>query len=906
MLVRSATVGLLIGCIITIFCMQYDPWVKQRVGTAFKELFETSIGCRMRCCVQSLHLWKPALVLQDVCVTPRDDQEQWHWTAKRLTVSCNWWHVCCYGIIDLHVVLEDSHTYSSVSHGVLAINDHVNTLLFGPSSTIPLFTKSVVYKRAHLHLTDTDTATDMHMSWNSESKKIDNHFKSTLYCLDGSLADNKRTYFNGMQGSVYLDMIFANQRVEHTMRADCSARISCLSPAHQECHINAEWQGSQGTLSIANDDHSLHITPVTVSSDTNGYTACVQGTVPLNLLAYYGFPYQHDAFAGTCSIDMQIKKDAHGITAHGTGTVEHGAYHGTSLGAVTVTGSGERDAWQGSVTWTPMQDVCVEGTWQWDKGRAQIACALRGETPISIMNQWCVQPGATGCVFSYDHTGITGSYHSTLYNTYQDTTLQLNGNGTYSAGVCTWRGMVNDRAHVGSFTGTDTGYEGSIRHTDTEHAVATFALHNTQLSGSVYIPWIKDLSVALFNCDLQGNGFVRWDVADYQQLPLTIACTLDGTLRIPQTYNAVNNARGIIEWDYTTHTLRMRDMHGALYKGSFVCHQATLLYDDTWRPYFIHAPCIFNDCLLNVKKDLFALVSGHMTYTYQDAQAHLTGLATIDHSQLKENIFSEAFANRFLHATGMMIPVTDNSVMCDITIQTKAPTQIKTAFLDTTATIDLHVTHSIASPEVAGTISLGSGQLSFPYKPLYITQGTLYCVPGRLYDPLIEFTAKNSIKNHTISLHATGSLSKPHITLESWPPLTQEQIVSLLLVGSYQESLNMVMPALVMNNITSLLFGENHTSHTLTNKFASLLEPFKRIRLVPSFTDQTGRGGLRGAIEVDVSDRVHAVIQKNFSLTEDTYFELGYLLSDDINVRLLRDERRDMGAEVEMRWKFGS
>jgi translocation and assembly module TamB len=189
---------------------------------------------------------------------------------------------------------------------------------------------------------------------------------------------------------------------------------------------------------------------------------------------------------------------------------------------------------------------------------------------------------------------------------------------------------------------------------------------------------------------------------------------------------------------------------------------------------------------------------------------------------------------------------------------------------------------------------------------LYITQGSIYFTPGQLYDPLVEFTAKNSIKNHTIAMHVTGSLSKPHVMLESWPTLTQEQIVALLLVGSYQDSLNMVMPALVMNNITTLIFGDDHSTHSLTNKFAALLDPFKRIRLVPSFTDQTGRGGLRGAIEVDVSDRVHAVIQKNFSLTEDTYFELGYLLSDEINVRLLRDERRDWGAEVEMRWKFGS
>ena len=74
--------------------------------------------------------------------------------------------------------------------------------------------------------------------------------------------------------------------------------------------------------------------------------------------------------------------------------------------------------------------------------------------------------------------------------------------------------------------------------------------------------------------------------------------------------------------------------------------------------------------------------------------------------------------------------------------------------------------------------------------------------------------------------------------------------------------------------------------------------------MVPSFSDQTGRGGLRGAIEIDVNDRWRALIQKNFSLTEDTRLEVEYLVSDEISVRGVANERRDVGAEVEMRWKF--
>ena len=56
---------------------------------------------------------------------------------------------------------------------------------------------------------------------------------------------------------------------------------------------------------------------------------------------------------------------------------------------------------------------------------------------------------------------------------------------------------------------------------------------------------------------------------------------------------------------------------------------------------------------------------------------------------------------------------------------------------------------------------------------------------------------------------------------------------------------------------------------------------------------------------MDVGDRWRVMMQKNFSLPEDTKVELEYLLSDEISLKGVRDERGDVRGEVEMRWKFG-
>jgi translocation and assembly module TamB len=237
-------------------------------------------------------------------------------------------------------------------------------------------------------------------------------------------------------------------------------------------------------------------------------------------------------------------------------------------------------------------------------------------------------------------------------------------------------------------------------------------------------------------------------------------------------------------------------------------------------------------------------------------------------------------------------------------IATYNPMHVKTSFLKTAATMNMTLVGTFQEPSLSGSLSLVQGQLLFPYRPLHIVSGHVHFMPNQLNDPLIEFVAKGRVRSYQITMRCQGSLQSPNLSFESTPPLTQEQIITLLLAGSSEGALSLIMPALIMQQIQNVIFGPEQTQSRLEHYFKSLLAPLRYIRFVPSFADQTARGGIRGAIEVDVNDQLRAVIQKNFSLTEDTKLEVEYALTDDITVRGIRDERGDLGGEVEMRWKF--
>jgi TamB, inner membrane protein subunit of TAM complex len=349
--------------------------------------------------------------------------------------------------------------------------------------------------------------------------------------------------------------------------------------------------------------------------------------------------------------------------------------------------------------------------------------------------------------------------------------------------------------------------------------------------------------------------------------------------------------------------LLVENMDFSLHTGTVSCLAATALFDQRGSLLFAHAPFLLDRCLLNIKKDLFAIVSGDVLFS--QALQHIpciSGHIIIDRAQLKENLLSEVIQKQLFGYTNSLSTVSHIPIMCDLTIETKAPIKVDTALLQTNAHVNISVHKNIQEPAVSGTITLQGGSLVFPYKPLYIRGGTITFFPDQLFDPTIELVARNKIKKYDVALQVAGSLLTHHIMLDSTPPLSEEQIVALLLVGSEESSLNSMMPALIVQNVKNLIFSNNQ-SKFLEKYFKPLLRTFN-ISLVPSFTDQTGRGGLRGALEISVNDRWRAVIQKNFSLTEDTRFEIEFLLSDDIALRAIRDERRDLGGEVEMRWKF--
>jgi hypothetical protein len=380
----------------------------------------------------------------------------------------------------------------------------------------------------------------------------------------------------------------------------------------------------------------------------------------------------------------------------------------------------------------------------------------------------------------------------------------------------------------------------------------------------------------------------------------------DGNVRIAENYNLITNIFAKFKANIQSKKIEIFDGVIKFKKGTALCPRAIFCWGDSGEIIFAHAYIQAKNILVNWKNDFFAFIDSNLFIRKEKKlPLKIEGDILIRKSLFKESIFSGSFSTQVAQSSILPFTPENHSICLDLKICNKDNLLIKTAFLQTQATTDLKLTlntgkNQLASPQIKGTIILRKGFLSFPKNKLTISSGKIYFIPTQINNPMVYLTAKNRIKKYLVSLYVAGPLQNPTIVLESNPELSEEQIIALLFAGSEHMTLRSDLPAIIMQNLNTLILGRKKYLSTSSNFFQKITKPLRYIQITPDFSDQSGRGGVKGTISIDINKQLHAHIQKNFSTQDDLSFQLEYFLTDKLNIKMIKDHRGDLGAEVEM------
>jgi len=885
------------------------------VRAHFLPWYEQLLGCTVVCNKLSFSLLFPTLELSDVSLESRDAAKPWRCDCKSVVLRASWFSIIMNRCLNLSVTInKPAITSGTQGLHVYFIENHVYRYFGGPES-LPIALKELKLLHADIRVDDQSNSLKLQGVFSCDYKKIAAGYGLTFYCENGSLTYGSYLLVQACKGS-WQSTFKPGVLESRTIQSETyqSLTDACIMTGH-----------GQGELTLFQNEHAEACywegkavngaTTVTLwRSESDDLCSMTLGEKNLEVMLTMALSRIAEHFAPSAYAHMvkgTLKGSYHASRAEGfekghmTLAVQEGAYgnHELFKEAIFSVPPPSDGIYRGDVSLKLAEKEALSGFWSWDpkvkKGSARLVNAQGIE-----LGFFSLGPDSAG----------KGGYLATtvlhvLYDKPEkDSTLLVKAEARYA------KGELSFHAHRGqeqfSLEGTfaETFDISLLRWTDSANKTLIDLSYDSaekhRITGVVDVGAVERMAKCIWGMALHGEGAVQ---VRGHYVNKRYELVLEGSklaIRLPRIYNVINGLVGTFTFDPQASTLDLSDVRCTLHRGTFSIPHATIQYEPVQEIVVFDIPLSLNSFWFNIEKDLYALVSGDLMFKCTGATApFLRGEVIVERAHVSESLLKlpelQKVSSQSIFEEAHLYPLG-----LDITVRSKNPIRVTLARLEGAAHIAMHVGNTLADPTLSGIIRLEEGKVVFPYKPLTIRKALITFVPQLSYDPMIELFAKNRIKGYDVSLSIQGTLSSHDMRLQSTPSLSDEQLVGLLYAGSEQGALGALVPSMVMRNISSIFSKNGSEVSTSSGDKNSWRERLKRIRIVPSFTDERARGGVRGTLEVDINDRWRALMQSNFLHTEDTRFELDYDLSDDVLLRALRDEHRDIGAEIEVKMKF--
>jgi len=280
----------------------------------------------------------------------------------------------------------------------------------------------------------------------------------------------------------------------------------------------------------------------------------------------------------------------------------------------------------------------------------------------------------------------------------------------------------------------------------------------------------------------------------------------------------------------------------------------------------------------------------------------LEGDLILNKSIIKDNIFSNRYRDELFNSSNPNNFNLFNNFNIDVSIRSWDTIEFKTKYLQSSLNLDFRLIKEDTNIDLLGEINLLNGKILLPYKELKIIQGKIKFLENEISNPFINLIAKNTIGENAIQLQVHGNAQNPKILLEANPKLTQEQIISLLLFGSKDYSISLMIPAFLIDNIKNIVLSDNKYVENLHKYFKVLLKPFKYIKFIPQLNSEDKN--IIAKVELDINERLNACVEKKIKSQQKSKVKLNYNLTDNLSLQALHDESGNLSSDIEFKCKF--
>jgi hypothetical protein len=845
-----------------------------------RTVFAAQLNCDLQCSCEYVGFIIPTISFRNIVVQPKNNEIQtsWSWKAEKIVCETSWFEFLRNSSFPLYCDVYGWQGKSSVTADhTIPLWTHINQLFTLKSNNIPTIISHFQFRLAELEVENIKEAFRIFCTFNGTIEKHTPLFEGLITVRSASfISDGQPLIENGTAtGKLHFhETDFRKHGITFQGHA-------VLPTIQDVCLIKGTFVDSTGRFSFTTGNPNFFLDPIVLTQSD----ITITGRVPIVLgTKYIGIPQ----CTGTAAVRGTIEQKTNQFK--GTVLIEDLCYKNKSLcNSLKCVLNGTDTALSTSLMiHLDVGELFGIGSYNFSTNSGSVALKNKTILRFTQMPYWTIENDTAHCALEKNGPLLKSTCSAVARNTLEKTTHSL-----HLHGECDLTKVITATGQIGS-------YPFEMQYNFAQENRGNFKLYDSQNQTIISLcaePKEKELLIScLFGHELLSTGAqtlfarsiptgkgeykIEGVLSDATAEIRCTACLENGAITLPYFNNTLTHA-------HTNFTIVPNELkcmidrfEGDLHQGNMRVHNGELQCDSHGKLIQGALPLEITQCAYHIPNVTEGTISGKVNYRYDQKRDELEGTILI-HSGKWTN---EEFLEEFLKQQTAVRSIRKNSfgeTKLALTIKTEAPYLLDTTHFKTTLDAQVVCEGTLTHPQLSGSINAHGGEVHFPYRSLYISHGKILFPGGSVQNSTVELYARNTVKNHLVSLNISGPVEQYYFTLESTPSLSQRQIFSLLFFGSPQEELSIFIPTLQQIKLGGL-----------------------QLHFMPGFVDKSSRGGVRGALEIAVNDRLRALIQKNFTLSEDTRFELEYAITDTITVRGIRNERRDLGAEVEMRFKF--
>jgi translocation and assembly module TamB len=232
-----------------------------------------------------------------------------------------------------------------------------------------------------------------------------------------------------------------------------------------------------------------------------------------------------------------------------------------------------------------------------------------------------------------------------------------------------------------------------------------------------------------------------------------------------------------------------------------------------------------------------------------------------------------------------------NKVRLDIRITSAPALNFQNSFARLAGNVELAIRGTLAQPTVLGRVTIIEGTATFNGEKFELQHGEVYFTNPVRIQPVLDLTATTTVENYTITIALQGATTKLNPTFRSEPPLSEQDIFSLLAMGRTQEEQQIYsteqQQAGVNSTADSLLGGALNA--TISNRIQKLFGGGS-VRIDPTFVSGVGNATARITVEEPISKNATLTYATNVNSTAEQLIQGEWRVTQDFSVVAVRDE----------------